>query len=127
MCNMKNALNWFEIPVKNFDKAKSFYEEILQTKMDTMTMENMGLTMAFFPADWTNGVGGGLAAGPGYEPSDKGSIIYLNGGEDLSVPLSRIEKAGGKVVLPKTSIGENGFMAHFIDIEGNRVALHSMS
>ena len=25
---MKNAINWFEIPVKNFDKAKNFYETI---------------------------------------------------------------------------------------------------
>ncbi|MEP7376701.1 MAG: VOC family protein [Chitinophagaceae bacterium] len=26
---MKNAINWFEIPVENFDKAKKFYEAIL--------------------------------------------------------------------------------------------------
>ncbi len=26
---MKNAINWFEIPVKNFDRAKKFYETIL--------------------------------------------------------------------------------------------------
>jgi len=50
----------------------------------------------------------------------------LNGGEDLSLPLSRVEQAGGKIIVPKTSIGENGFMAHFIDTEGNRVAFHSM-
>jgi len=73
------------------------------------------------------GVTGGIVEGPGFEPSDKGSLIYLNGGEDLSEPLSRVEEAGGKIVLPKTSIGPNGFMAHFIDTEGNKVALHSMS
>ena len=26
---MKNAINWFEIPVKDFEKAKAFYETIL--------------------------------------------------------------------------------------------------
>lgn len=120
---MKNALNWFEIPVKDLGRAKSFYEKVLDATMDTQKMQ--GMEMAFFPADWENGIGGGLAYGEGYEPSDKGSLVYLNGGDDLSVPLSRVEEAGGKVVLPKTSLGPNGFMAMFIDSEGNRVAFHS--
>ncbi len=72
------------------------------------------------------GVGGGLAQGEGFVPSENGTLAYLNGGEDLEIPLARIENAGGKIILLKTSIGQNGFMAHFIDTEGNKVALHSM-
>jgi len=53
-------------------------------------------------------------------------MVYLNGGDDLDVPLGRVEKAGGKILLSKTSIGENGFIAHFTDTEGNKVSLHSM-
>jgi predicted enzyme related to lactoylglutathione lyase len=53
-------------------------------------------------------------------------MVYLSGGEDLSAPLGRVEAAGGKVVMPKTSIGEHGFCAMFLDTEGNRVGLHSM-
>jgi predicted enzyme related to lactoylglutathione lyase len=125
---MKNAINWFEIPVKNFEKAKAFYEEVFAAKMETMEMKEMGAVMAFFPSDWQGeGVGGSIISGPGYEPSQTGALLYLNGGEDLSVPLARVEKAGGKVILPKTSIGQNGFMAQFIDTEGNRVAFHSMN
>lgn len=124
---MKNAINWFEIPAKDFERAKSFYEVVLDAKLETMTMEEMGMTMAFFPADWENGIGGGIATGPGYEPADNGALVYLNGGDDLSVPLARVEKAGGKVILPKTAIGEHGFMGQFIDSEGNRVAFHSRS
>lgn len=124
---MKNALNWFEIPVKNFEKAKAFYEQVLDCKMDTMSMESMGMTMAFFPADWENGVGGGLCMGPGCEPSENGTLVYLNGGDDLNVPLGRVEAAGGKVILPKTSLGDNGFMGMFIDTEGNKVGFHSNS
>jgi hypothetical protein len=78
-------------------------------------------------ADMEKGVGGGLVQGEGFKPSVDGSLIYLNGGDDLSVALSKIEKAGGKIILPKTSIGPNGFMAHFIDTEGNKMALHSMT
>ena len=121
---MKNAINWFEIPVKNFNKAKTFYETILGAEMQVMEMP--GMKSAFFPADLQNGIGGCIMEGQGYEPSNKGSVIYLNGGDDLSVPLSKVEKAGGKIVMPKTAIGQNGFMAHFEDTEGNRVALHSM-
>lgn len=124
---MKNAINWFEIPVKNFEKTKSFYQKVLNVELQTVEMKEMGAVMGFFPWDEENsGVGGSIISGPGYEPSDKGALVYFNGGEDLAVPLSRVEQAGGKVVLPKTSIGPNGFMAHFIDPEGNRVALHSM-
>jgi uncharacterized protein len=122
---MKNAINWFEIPVKDFDRAKKFYENILGEEMPTM--DAMGMKMAFFPADMNDGkVGGGIVLGEGLEPATAGTMVYLNGGDDLSVALGKVETAGGKVVLPKTSIGENGFMGHFHDTEGNKVGIHSM-
>ena len=121
---MKNAINWFEIPVKNLNRAKTFYETMLGGTMQQM--ETMGMKSAFFPSDLQNGIGGCIIEGQGYEPSAKGALVYLNGGEDLSVALSKVEAAGGKIVLPKTAIGPNGFMAHFTDTEGNKVALHSM-
>lgn len=122
---MKNAINWFEIPVKNFEKAKAFYEAVLQAELTIMEMKEMGSVMAFLPADMEQGVGGSIISGPGYEPSQQGALIYLNGGDDLSVPLSRVEAAGGTITVPKTSLGQFGFMAQFIDPEGNRVAFHS--
>jgi predicted enzyme related to lactoylglutathione lyase len=121
---MTNAINWFEIPVTDFARAKKFYETILAAEIMEMPFPNGKYGM--LPSDMQNGVGGGLAQGEGFEPSDKGTVVYLNGGDDLSLPLSRVEQAGGKIILPKTSIGANGFMAHFIDTEGNRVAFHSM-
>jgi len=89
-------------------------------------MPHPEMKYGILPGDMQNGVTGGIVEGPGFEPSDKGPLIYLNGGEDLSGPLSRVEAAGGKIILPKTPIGSNGFMAHFIDTEGNKIALHSM-
>ena len=122
---MKNAINWFEIPVKNFDNAKKFYETILGA--DMQLMEAMGMKSAFFPAELeTGGIGGCIIQGEGYEPSTIGSLVYLNGGDDLSIPLSKVEAAGGKILLPKTAIGPHGFMAYFADTEGNKVGLHSM-
>lgn len=122
---MKNAINWFEIPAADFGRAKKFYETVLGVTIEEMPHPMFKYGM--FPADMENGVGGGLVQGDGYKPSADGSVLYLNGGEDLSTPLSRVEKAGGKIVMPKTSIGANGYMAHFVDTEGNRIAFHSMN
>ena len=121
---MTNALNWFEIPVKDFERAKKFYETLYHAEITEMPFP--GGRYGMLPSDMQNGVGGGIVQGEGFEPSDKGTIVYLNGGDDLSTPLAKVESAGGKILMPKTSIGENGFMAHFMDTEGNHVALHSM-
>ena len=122
---MANAINWFEIPASNFDRACEFYGKILDGEINKMDMPD-GSKMGMLPRYETGSVGGAVVTGSGYEPSQKGTVPYLNGGDDLSVTLSKVEKAGGKILMPKTSIGENGFMAHFLDTEGNRVALHSM-
>lgn len=120
---MKNSINWFEIPALDFERAKKFYETVLDTKIGEMHFPDGRYGII---AHDMESVGGGLVQAEGYEPSNKGTIVYLNGGEDLTEPLSRVESAGGKIILPKTSIGGNGFMAHFIDTEGNKIALHSM-
>jgi predicted enzyme related to lactoylglutathione lyase len=83
-----------------------------------------GYEMAMFPNQ--GGVNGALVQGDGYKPSYSGTLAYLNGGDDLIDVLNRIEKAGGKILQQKTSIGENGFMAYFEDTEGNKVGLHSI-
>jgi predicted enzyme related to lactoylglutathione lyase len=122
---MKNSINWFEIPVTDFDRAKKFYETVLEEKVEEMP--HPSLRYGMFAADMQQGgIGGGLVQGEGFAPSMDGSLVYLNGGDDLSVPLSRVVSAGGKVLMEKTSIGPNGFMAHFVDSEGNKVAFHSM-
>jgi len=80
------------------------------------------------PHDMENkGVGGAIVESNDQSVPSSGTLVYLNGGEDLSVPLSKVESAGGKITLAKTAIGDNGFMAHFIDTEGNKLALHSMN
>ena len=122
---MTNSINWFEIPAKNFERAKPFYSALFDAEIQEMP--HPAFKYGILPGDMQNGVTGGIVEGDGFEPSMTGALIYLNGGDDLSVPLSKVEKAGGKIVLPKTSIGANGFMAHFIDTEGNKVALHSMN
>lgn len=123
---MKNAINWFEIPVTNYERAKQFYSTVMDTEITDHHMPEQNVKYGMFAYDHdNNGVGGGLIEAEGQTPTSNGPTLYLNGGDDLSSPLEKVEKAGGKVIMPKTDIGENGYIAQFTDTEGNRVALHS--
>ena len=125
MTAQENTLNWFEISVSDINRAVKFYESIFGIELHQQEM--MGMQMAFFPSEDMNGkVSGGLVQGPMHKPSADGAKIYLNGNPDLSNALAKIEPAGGKITMPKTKItDEIGYMAFFIDSEGNSVALHS--
>jgi predicted enzyme related to lactoylglutathione lyase len=87
-----NALNWFEIPANDIKRAKKFYEQIFEIKMDSIEME--GTQMAMFPTGMSHS-GDGVAQGPDHKPNREGSIIYLNGNPDLQHVLDRIEASGG--------------------------------
>lgn len=105
--NMANAINWFEIPAADFTRAKKFYETILGIEITEMPFPHGQYGM--FPADMQNGgVGGGLIQSEGFNPSQDGTVVYLNGGEDLSTPLAKIEAAGGTIIMPKRPSGQTG-------------------
>lgn len=119
-----NAVNWFEIPVVDYNRAAAFYSTILGVKL--AFMEFGGTKMGMIQGK-NGGVGGAIVQGNDYMPTDKGALIYLNGGSDLSKILSRVETAGGRIMVPKTMITkEYGYMAIFFDTEGNKIGLHSM-
>jgi len=87
----------------------------------------MGMKMAYFPADMMGGkVGGGLVESPYHKPSADGVKVYLNANPDMEAILAKIGGAGGQVMMPKTKISDEiGYMAGFVDSEGNHIALHS--
>lgn len=121
---MNHTLNWFEIPVADFERAKNFYETVLGISIAPLAMGPV--TMGMLSTD-PEAVGGALVHGDGSQPSTTGTLVYLNGGHDLAPLLARVEAAGGRVLVPKTEIGNDfGFFAHFLDTEGNKVGLHSM-
>lgn len=124
MDNTTNSLNWFEIPANDIERSKQFYETILNIEMESQAIE--GTKMAFFP--WTPGSGkatGALAQGENHKPSMEGTIIYINANPNMDNVLARVEEAGGKVLVPKMSIGENGNIAFIMDTEGNNIGIHS--
>jgi predicted enzyme related to lactoylglutathione lyase len=120
---MANAADWFEIPVRDLARAMKFYSQVFGIQLHEMEMGPS--KMAMFPMEpGAAGAGGALVKDEGYNPSKDGSLVYL-ASADIDATLQKVAKAGGRVLLPKVSIGEHGNIAHFEDSEGNRVALHS--
>jgi predicted enzyme related to lactoylglutathione lyase len=120
---MDRVINWFEIPTVNLERAVAFYEKVLSIKLKVETLPN--IQMAVFPYP-DGATGGGLVKHPMMKPTADGVVVYLNGGDDLAVPLGRVATAGGEVLMQKTLIApEIGYMGFFRDTEGNTVALHS--
>ncbi len=125
MDSNSNSLNWFEIPVTDMPRARHFYQVIFSIHTEVMDMPRM--QMAGFPGDAFSGKAlGALVKSDMHIPSQDGVVIYLNANPDLSTVLEKVEQEGGKIVLPKTQITEDiGYMAFFVDTEGNKIGLHS--
>ena len=126
---MNNAISWFEIPASNLPRAQKFYETIFGIALMPMDLENIKMRM--FPLDdMMTQVGGAVVDSGGFhKPSaTDGPLVYLNGNPDVQRVLDKIESAGGNIIVPKTQISpQYGYMAVFIDTEGNRIGLHSIS
>jgi predicted enzyme related to lactoylglutathione lyase len=121
---MQHLLNWVEIPVRDLDRATKFYSRVFLVEFQPMEFGGTAYSI-FAVSDQFNA--GALVKGEGYEPRADGVVIYLNGGDDLSSSLNRVESAGGAILLPKTFVSDTvGHMAFFRDTEGNRIGLHSM-
>lgn len=121
-----NMVPWFEIPVRDMDRAKGFYEKTFNIQIQVMDFG--GLIMGWFPnAGEAKGATGSLIKQESYIPSHEGTLIYF-GSENVQNELDRIDDAGGKILQGKTQISEeHGYMGVFEDSEGNRIALHSRS
>ncbi len=122
----KNAISWFEIPSTDLNRATKFYETIFDTTLTPL--DTPEIKMRMFPLEDMIGVGGAIVDSGGFHKpsSTDGPLVYLNANPDVQNVLDKVEAAGGKIVVPKMSIGEYGFMGVFIDTEGNRIALHSV-
>lgn len=121
-----SALSWFEIPTADFDRARRFYEAILET---TLIEQPFGAArIAVFPYDHETGTGGCLDEGSESKPCSNGTVIYLDVDGRLDRTLERVPAAGGRVASPKMALPPGmGYVAHIFDSEGNRVGLHAIS
>jgi predicted enzyme related to lactoylglutathione lyase len=123
-----NIITWFEIPVSDIDRAKKFYETILDIEMiKSADGDNESVFFPYNPdvIQATSGrVTGVLSKSERNNPSSQGTIIYINASPSIQTVLDKVVKEGGKIIAPKMQIPP-GFIAIIMDTEGNKVGLHA--
>ncbi len=123
---MQKVIDWFEIPVNDLPRAQGFYEAVLQTSLQRESYTGPGMQMAVFPGEG-DAVKGALMSGhPALQVGACGTLVYLHAGASLDEALQRVLAAGGQIAMGKVVLPEGlGFMAHMLDVDGNRVGLHA--
>ena len=118
-----NPVGWFEIPALDLERASTFYSKLLDIEMKRADF--MDFEMVWFPGDAeAKGISGALMKGVPYQPTLAGPIVYFTCSE-IDEVLAQVKDLGGKIFIPKKSIGPFGYIAIIGDTEGNRVGLHS--
>jgi len=121
---MQNPVHWFEIHVQDMDRARRFYESVLDVKLQRLASADA--EMWAFPMSMEHvGSGGALVKVDGVRSGGNSTLVYF-ACEDCAIEAGRIESAGGKVQQQKLSIGEHGHIVLALDTEGNMIGLHSL-
>ena len=127
-----NPVVHFEIYVQDMVRAKTFYEAVLEVRLEKIQSPIPGteMDMWFFPMDTeapmsTYGAGGMLVKMEGFTSGGGGTLVYF-GCDDCAAEVARAAQFGGSIFQEKTAIGEHGFCALARDTEGNLIGFHSM-
>ncbi len=122
----KNPLVWFEIYVKDLERARRFYETVFATGLQRLNAPLPGIELWAFPMEQNGyGASGALVKMDGVMPGGNSTIVYFMC-QDCAEEESRVVEAGGRIERPKMSIGEYGFISLVYDTEDNLIGLHSM-
>jgi predicted enzyme related to lactoylglutathione lyase len=122
---MSHAINWFEIPVTDLDRAMVLYATVTGRRLQRMDMGLPGQEEAMFETTHPDERTGSLVKSAQVQPSQQGSVVYLNIEDDLDACLVRVTAAGGAVAQGKTALPPGiGSFAYIVDTEGNKVGLH---
>lgn len=120
-----NAITWFSIPAKDFEKSVQFYELLLDVKLIEEPMPGSD-RYAKFPCGDERGVTGAVTNDDRYGKggSRTGIVPYLYC-KDLDAALAKVESLGGAVQAEKMPLpNDMGVVAVVIDCDGNPVGLH---
>lgn len=119
-----NPVRWFEIYVQDMERARRFYESVLQLKLERLDTGDLDY-WAFPMAMGQPGTSGALVRIDGVPSGGNSTLVYF-ACEDCALEGGRVADAGGKVHREKTSIGQYGAIVLAYDTEGNLFGLHSM-
>ena len=84
------------------------------------------MDMVVFKEDGVRAKGALMAGNPAVTVGASGTLVYMHAGNSLDAALQHVVAAGGQVAMAKVALPDGvGFMAHMLDVDGNRVGLHS--
>jgi predicted enzyme related to lactoylglutathione lyase len=116
-----NPVIWFEIPVTDIIRASAFYQKVFDFNITFREMKSM--KMGLFPQVNASGISGALVQVKGYTPHHSGTVVYFSV-NNIENTLEKVINNGGKLLIPKTDIGDEGYIAQFEDSEGNQIGIY---
>ena len=118
-------LAYFEIPADDVMRARKFYSSLLGWEINPTSMpSSMPAAMEYQDVKTGEPKEGTLSMGGMYRRQMPGSpIIVYAAVEDLDRVLAKVEKLGGKVVVPKTMVEGVGPVVIIQDTEENVIGL----
>jgi len=123
---MSGEVVHFEIPSDDIDRARNFYRRTFGWKMSPMRgVEYTLVVTSPTPGDGGRGLPGAIDGGLlRRQPPVRSPTITIRV-DDIDRTAKAIERHGGKMVEPKSPIGDGsiGFAAYFQDSEGNVIGL----
>jgi predicted enzyme related to lactoylglutathione lyase len=132
-----SPLVWAEISVTDMNRAVTFYQTHFSLTFKHEVMNDMEMSIAETvdigdPSAETANIGDPSFALLKHDmmvPSRDGSTVYLHLSLTLNDKVNEIQKAGVEILLPPMPIkdGECGYIAIFVDSEGNKVGLWSQT
>jgi hypothetical protein len=118
------TIQHFEIPADDVERAIKFYKGVFDWTMQKLgNPQDPSKDYWFFDTKDENGnkgIGGGLMKRQAPEHTVT-NYITVRSVDDYA---SKIEEAGGKVIMPKTEIPDMGFIIVFLDTENNMFGLY---
>lgn len=119
-----NPVSWFEIYVQHTNRATTFYETVLQCKLEQLSSPDIEM-WAFPMQNGGPGAAGALVKKDGFPSGGNSTLVYFMC-DDCAVEEGRVQPSGGNIQKAKVSIGEYGFISLVTDTEGNMFGLQSM-
>ena len=120
-----NKVVHFEIPFDDQARAQKFYQDVFDWQINKFGDMDywMALTCkcdsnSMMPTE-PGAINGGLLK---REPTGEHPVIVIDV-PNVDEYLSKIEAAGGKVVMPKMQVGDFGLYSRVQDTEGNVIGI----
>lgn len=110
---MSNRIVHFEIPCDNPEKTMDFFKEVFGWTFQQFGNEQYWHVVTGDAK--SPGINGGLLK----KRDPKQPVVNSIDVTDIDQYITKIEKAGGKIVVPKMPIPTVGWLAYFTDPDGN--------